>query len=235
MVAAGGGIDLGRAAELADRNHQRVVQKSALLQILEQCREADVEHRAEHVFQPVGVLGVRVPHRVVDRRIARLAAPIDVHEPYSGFDQPASQQQTLPPLRPRVAVADFVGLLVHGKRTLHAARGQQVERLILKLVVHADRTGRRHPVKMPLDLFQKRDAAIEPHGGDVRAAQPLDFVVGRDGSPINRSGSHCRPRKPPVWPAGVTFSLSRMMSGIQTDVSGGSFSLGLTSLSTEPK
>ena len=40
---------------------------------------------------------------------------------------------------------------------------------------------------------------------------------------------------PPVCPAGVTFSFSRAMSGSQTVESGGSVSLGLSRLTSDPK
>ncbi len=52
---------------------------------------------------------------------------------------------------------------------------------------------------------------------------------------MKRSGSHCAPRKPAVWPAGRTLSFSRMMSGIQTLDSAGTRVLGLSIFTTEPK
>ncbi len=60
-------VDPRRSAELADGDNQRLMQQTALLQVLQQGGEADVELGAEHVLKPLGVLGVRVPHRVVHR------------------------------------------------------------------------------------------------------------------------------------------------------------------------
>ena len=98
VVAAADAVDLGRAAELADRHDQRLVQQPALVEVVDQRGEGDVELRAEDVLQPVGVLGVRVPHRVIDRVVARLARPVDVDEPHPGLDQPPGEQDALAPL-----------------------------------------------------------------------------------------------------------------------------------------
>ena len=98
VIAAALAVDLRSAAEFADGHHQRLGQQATLVQILDQRGEADVELRAEHVLQAVGVLGVRVPHRVVDGRVARLARPIHVDQPHAGLDQPACQQDDWPHL-----------------------------------------------------------------------------------------------------------------------------------------
>ena len=116
VVAAAELVDLGRAAELADGHDQRFVQQPALVEVFDQRREADVEHRAEHVLQPVGILGVRVPQRVVDGRVARLARPADVDQPHAGLDQPPRQQHALPPAVLAVALADPLGLVANLKR-----------------------------------------------------------------------------------------------------------------------
>ena len=92
------GIDLGRPSELANRDDQRFRQQSPLAQVVEQRGKRDVKQGAQHILQPVGVLGVGVPHRVVDRLVPGLAAPVDVNQPRSRLDQPPSQQQRLSPL-----------------------------------------------------------------------------------------------------------------------------------------
>ena len=65
----------------------------------------------------------------------------------------------------------------------------------------------------------------------------LRALHGRDGLPIliDQEGGRVARLQPPVWPAWVTFSLSRAQSGSQTTESGGSFSLGLRRLTKEPK
>src|SRR5262245_43934096 len=97
VVTAAQVVDPRRSAKLADDHHQRLAQEAALLQVLHQGREADIEDRAEDVLQAIGVQGVRVPHRVIDGRIARLAAPVDMNESYPRLDEPTGQQHRLAP------------------------------------------------------------------------------------------------------------------------------------------
>ena len=164
MVASGRSVDLWRAAELADCHDKRFVQKSALVEIFQQRRETGVEERAQDILEPIGILGVRVPHRIVDGRIARLATPIHMHQPHAGLDQPSRQEQGLSPLRPRITIASFLGFLLDGEGPLHAARRQQVNRLALKRVVEPDvATGRLSlSFEVLLDLLEQGNPAIQP-------------------------------------------------------------------------
>src|SRR5580700_7502205 len=97
---------------------------------------------------------MRVPHRVVDGRIAWLATPVDVHHSHAGLDQPPCQQQRLTPLRACVAVANLLRLLLNGERPLYAPRSQKVEGLALKRVVQADGAIDRLSFEVPLNLFE---------------------------------------------------------------------------------
>ena len=110
MVAPAVAVDLRRAAEFADRHDQRFIEQAALVQVFDQGRKADVELRAQHIFQPVGVLGVRIPQRIIDGVVARLARPLHMHQPHARLDQPPGQQHALPPAVAAVALANFVRL-----------------------------------------------------------------------------------------------------------------------------
>ena len=52
VVAAGGGVDLRRAAEFAHHDDQRPVEQAAVDQIVEQARHRRVELRQQFALQP---------------------------------------------------------------------------------------------------------------------------------------------------------------------------------------
>ncbi len=56
VIAPPHAVDARRPAEFADRDDQRLLQQTAVLQVIQERREGDVELRAEHVLQPVGIL-----------------------------------------------------------------------------------------------------------------------------------------------------------------------------------
>ena len=112
MVAAVGSIgvagradaDARRAAELADRHHQRFLQHAAVVHVLEQRGEPAVELRAVQILQRTEIGGVRVPGvdfgiAVGDRR------PVHLHEARAGLDQAAREQQALAERGQAVALA----------------------------------------------------------------------------------------------------------------------------------
>ena len=78
MIATAVAVDLRSPTELTDHDDQRFVEQSALGQVIHQCGERHVELRAEIVLQSVGVQSVRVPQRIIDGIVARIASPIDV-------------------------------------------------------------------------------------------------------------------------------------------------------------
>ena len=173
------GVDLGRAAEFGDGHHQRLVQQPALVQVFDQGRKTDVEHRAKHVLQPVGVLRVRVPQRIVDGRVARIARPADVHQPHAGLDQPPGQQHALPPAVLAVALADFVRLVADLEGLARLARGQQAEGGLANVVEVAHGAAAFDFVQMPADLVEQRQPGFAVAAATCRwlHAQALDLVV----------------------------------------------------------
>ena len=87
VVAAGAGIDLGRAAELAHPHDQRVVEHAALLQVGEQVGQRLID-LAGQFLDAREVVDVRVP-----------AVEHDFDERDAGFDQPPGQQAAQTELR----------------------------------------------------------------------------------------------------------------------------------------
>ena len=74
VVAPALSVDPGRAAEFADGHDQGLGEQAAIVEVVEERGETDVEDRAQHVLKAVGVLGVRVPERVGDGFIAGISA-----------------------------------------------------------------------------------------------------------------------------------------------------------------
>ena len=98
-------VDCRRTAEFADRDDQRFVQQPARSRSSTSAEKPDVEDRAQHVFQPVKVLGVGVPQRIIDGVVARHPRPLDVHQANARFDQGPSEQDALAPGVSAVAIA----------------------------------------------------------------------------------------------------------------------------------
>ena len=98
VVAAQAWVDLRRAAELGERDHQRAFEQSACLEVVEQ-RRHDVVQLGDHLLMGLEVLPVAVPPgpRHADERDARL-------------DQPAGDQGLLAELRRPELVADRLRL-----------------------------------------------------------------------------------------------------------------------------
>ena len=91
MVAAATRVELGGAAELAHRHHQRVRQHAALVQIFKQGRVGAVERRAERVAVIVqrrwqrAAVGVAIPGDGVEHSIEHVHG----HQAGASLDQPA--------------------------------------------------------------------------------------------------------------------------------------------------
>src|SRR5262249_13165282 len=142
----------------------------------------DVELRAQVVLQSVGVLGMRVPHRVIDRGVARIARPVDVHEPHTGFDQPSGQEDRLSPGVATVAVTGLGGLLPEIEGSSRGSGSYQVERIPRVSVPRLNRAIPPRAAEMPVELPQEVTAAIDAGCGDIPAGrQSLDQVIRRRG------------------------------------------------------
>src|SRR5262249_40101404 len=110
----------------------------------------------------VGVLGVRVPHRVVDRVVTPLARPVDMHQPNPGLDQAPGQKEAGAPLARPVTLAKLRRLLREIKRRAGRPRAQQAERILGLAAVQVKRPTPLQPVEVLLHLCQYRSPRPEP-------------------------------------------------------------------------
>ena len=97
VVAPGVAVDLRRASELAHGYHQSAVEHSPLMQVFEQGGVSQIEFRQERFLKGVEVIAVRIP---IEPAFGH------GHKTHSGFDQPASEQTTLPHGSAAVLVAN---------------------------------------------------------------------------------------------------------------------------------
>ena len=121
VVAAGAGVDLRRAAELAHHHDQRAFQHAAIRPGRQEARHRRVELRQQFVLELGEVVAVRVPGGVGVR------CPGDAGDARAGLDQPPRQQHALTVDVAAVAVAHRGRLAVELKRLLGRWRGEQVE------------------------------------------------------------------------------------------------------------
>ena len=109
-VAAGADAHARAAAELADRDHQRLLQHAALVHVLDQRRKRPVEHRAVQVLQrPEVAACVSQP---CFRIAVRDLGPVHLDETRAGLDQPRASSTLWPnvcrPYRSRTLSVSFV-------------------------------------------------------------------------------------------------------------------------------
>ena len=90
VVATGIRIDFRRPTEFAKRHDQSRVEKSSLVEVLDQRRKGLVKRR-EPLFVTREIVLVIVPVPLV-----LLIADIHVDDAHAGFDQPAGEQHALP-------------------------------------------------------------------------------------------------------------------------------------------
>ena len=126
------GLISGRAAELGERDHQRVLEQPALLEVVEQ-RRHDVVELGDHLLVGLEVLAVAVPPGAghADERDARL-------------DQPAGDQRLLAELRRPVLVADLLRLARDVEERL---AGHQAADALVRHVVAAQRVATTGPCR----------------------------------------------------------------------------------------
>src|SRR5438034_728982 len=111
VVATAGGIDLGRAAELAGGDNQRRIEQPSLAEVLEERCESVVEHRPNQIAiatdRAEGRRAVYVPGDFVEDRLKH----IDRNVADVALDQPTRQETSLPEAVHPVALPDLWGLL----------------------------------------------------------------------------------------------------------------------------
>ena len=94
-VARRAHADARRAAELADRDHQRLLQQAAIVHVFEQRRKAAIELRAMQILERPEIRRVRIPG--IDFGVAvGHRRPVHLHEARARFDQAAREQQPWP-------------------------------------------------------------------------------------------------------------------------------------------
>ena len=111
VVAAGIGVDLGRSAEFAHPDDQRLIEHAALLQVGDQGCEPWIDLGGV-LADPFVVLLVGVP-----------AVGADFDEGDARLHEPAGKQASLAERRSPVGVAERVGFFVEVGRLACAARG----------------------------------------------------------------------------------------------------------------
>ena len=91
MVAAAVAVDLGRAAEVGEEHHERLVEHAAHLEIGQQGGDGAVEHRQQPVFHLWKVIAVRVPViATASREVAR--GTYGLHHRHTGLNETPRQQ-----------------------------------------------------------------------------------------------------------------------------------------------
>ena len=136
MIAAGLGVDLGAAPHFAHHDHQRRVEQSALVEILDERRIRHVENRQVLVLEHAEVVFVHVV------RVAVGAEDFGVHadERHARLDQPPGHEQARPAQVPAVAVAHFVRLVRQVEGLTRLARREHRKRLLGVLAHRLDRS-----------------------------------------------------------------------------------------------
>ena len=128
MIAASIGIMRRCATELADRDDQCLREQAALVEIIDEGREADIELWAQDIFDAIGILSVSVPKGVIDGVVSRFARPIDMHQANTGLNQAPGEQATLSPGMSPVTIAHLVWFAGELKRFLRLARSDEIKR-----------------------------------------------------------------------------------------------------------
>jgi len=101
MISAGVFLgDLGASTEFSDPDHERFVEESTLVEVVEECREGFVGWRGQVVSEPFEIVAVRVPEVLV------VLMPVDADETASGFDEASGHQYAL---TVNVATVAFAG------------------------------------------------------------------------------------------------------------------------------
>ena len=178
VIASARRVDLRRATELADRHHQGLIEQSTRFQVFDQCRESNVELRTQDVLKSISVLGMSVPHRVVDSRITWLPDPVDVHKPHACFDQPSRHQQQLVPVRHPVTPPERLGLTADIKGAANTTVDKNVEGLVLVRPEQLRFTAAPDLGKMTIDLLQQPDPVLQPQRGHILQLQPGHSIPG---------------------------------------------------------
>ena len=174
----------GRPAELAEHDHQRLVEQAAHLEVVEQGRDRLVQRRQQAVAEPgevgdVGVPGLDDPHRRLHDRDARL-------------DQPPGDQERAAEQVPAVAV-DQAGVLALGvERPAHLAVAEHGQRGVL-LIGERRRRGRDRGLaqQVPAPVQPLR---VEPGGQRQAVVARLRAGSGRGGAARGRAGGRGIPR-----------------------------------------
>src|SRR5581483_3537440 len=93
VIAARLVVDTWRAAEFADRDHERTVDQAAFFQVVEQGAVGLIEPWGVAILHDLKVAVVVVPAAVAGILLRfDVVAPVDLHEGYAMFDQAPGQQ-----------------------------------------------------------------------------------------------------------------------------------------------
>ena len=128
LTAAIGLVDPRRAAELANPDHERLVEQAAAVEVFQQGREALVGRRHQTILQMVEIFAVGVPE------VLSVVVPVDRHQPDARFDQAAAQQEALTMNVPAVAIAQLRVLAIDLERPSRLGGDEAVERFLLVAV-----------------------------------------------------------------------------------------------------
>ena len=97
-------VDLGSASELAEHHHERLVQASRIMQVIQQCGDTTVHRRQQAVLERGKNVAVVVP--------GLHPADVALNHRHTHLQQPTSQEQRLPGGVATVTVSRLVVLAV---------------------------------------------------------------------------------------------------------------------------
>ena len=195
FATARGEGHLGRAAEFRRDDHERLVEPAARFQVGDQGGECLVERRDQIAAQGLEVLAMTVPGVALG---ALGAKPVDLDQPGTRVEQPATQQDRLSEEVPAVPRAK-AGV---GRREIDRPpdrlRADDVQGLLLALF-QRERRGRLLEVaRLLVELIDQPQPALQYGAGALaRSGRFSSRKSSRFGSPPVCIGSNLLPSEPP--------------------------------------
>src|SRR5579864_3903175 len=180
MIAAVGSIRISgrahansrRASELADGDHQRLLQYASLVHVFEQGGKSAVELGAMQILERTEVRGVGIPG-IYFRITVCYRRPINLYESRASLDQAAGQQHALSEGGHAVTLAHFVGFLREVERVASLAGEDEIESLAVIFVDGLRVEGLLQIGHRPVDSFEKLKAIFQPVRTDVLAQRQI--------------------------------------------------------------
>ena len=200
--------DLRLAAHLAVDHHQGLVQQAAFGQVVQQCREAAVQLRQQHILEADEVIPVSIPAATTLAVfcLGQLLVPLpeDAHKGNPGFDQAAGHQHAHPVMGLAIPLDRRVRFPGKIKSRFCFTRPEQGEGFFLEGLQCSDV---REPVKLALgavEFVEQLPASMQTVNRNVshqfnRRCCELHRVLGIT-KDIERIVFHSQPGSKLAWP-----------------------------------